>query len=406
MMKYIKIKQIGVVIIFSAIFFISGIYLGNKVIPSINKINTINNKEIEVTTNADFEPFWKVWNTINEKYPDAVKIDDQKRVYGAIAGLVESLDDPYSTFFDPKETESFEEEISGSFGGVGMEVGMKDKIPTVIAPLKGTPAYRAGVKSGDRILKINDKNSSELKIDEIIKLIRGEKGTTVVLTLYRDGENGPREFKIIRDIIDIPIIKTELRADGVFVINLYSFTGNAANLFRDAIKEFSKSGSDKLILDLRDNPGGYLDFAVDISSWFLPKDKIVVSEDYGNGKKTKIYESHGYDVFSDKLKFVILINGGSASASEIVAGAMQDHGKAKLVGEQSYGKGSVQEVVDVTRDTIVKITVAKWLTPLGHHIHGTGLTPDYKVELTREDFEKKKDPQLDKAVDLLNNWPK
>lgn len=398
-------KFIGGIVILCMLSFGIGFYFGGGNVASITKIGTVSNKE-NISITADFEPFWKVWNTINEKYPDAGKIDEQKRIYGAIAGLVGSLDDPYSTFFDPTETKSFEEEIDGSFTGVGMEVGMKDKIPTVIAPLKDTPAYHAGMKSGDRILKVDDKNLSNLKIEEIIKLIRGEKGTTVALTIYREGEKEPREIKIVRDTIDIPTIKTELRSDGVFVISLYTFTGNSANLFRNAIKEFAKSGSDKLVLDLRDNPGGYLDYAVDISSWFLAKDKVVVTEDYGNGIKSKVYESHGYDIFSDKLKFVILINGGSASASEIVAGAMQDYGKAKLVGEQSFGKGSVQEVVDVTADTIVKITVAKWLTPLGHHIHGTGLTPDYKVELTREDFEKKKDPQLDKAVDLLNNWPK
>lgn len=398
-------KFIGGIVILCMFSFGIGFYFGGGNVASITKIGAVSNKE-NISITADFEPFWKVWNTINEKYPDASKIDEQKRIYGAIAGLVGSLDDPYSTFFNPTETKSFEEEIDGSFTGVGMEVGMKDKIPTVIAPLKDTPAYHAGMKSGDKILKVDDKNLTDLKIDEIIKLIRGEKGTTVALTIYREGDKEPREIKIVRDTIEIPTIKTELRSDGVFVISLYTFTGNSANLFRNAIKEFAKSGSDKLILDLRDNPGGYLDYAVDISSWFLPKDKVVVTEDYGNGLKSKVYESHGYDIFSDKLKFVILINGGSASASEIVAGAMQDHGKAKLVGEQSYGKGSVQEVVDVTDDTIVKITVAKWLTPLGHHIHGTGLTPDYKVEFTREDFEKKKDPQLGKAVDLLNNWPK
>lgn len=397
-------KFIGGIVILCIVSFSIGYYLGGGNSSSIEKVSTVTNKDNPSVT-ADFEPFWKVWNTINEKYPDATKIDDQKRIYGAISGLINSLDDPYSTFFTPEETKSFEEEIQGSFGGVGMEVGMKDKVPTVISPLKDTPAYRAGVKSGDKILKVDDKTTAELKIDEIIKLIRGEKGTTVALTIYREGEKEPREIKIVRDIIEIPTIKTELRQDGVFVINLYTFAGNSANLFRNAIKEFAKSGSDKLILDLRDNPGGYLESAVDISSWFLPKDKIVVTEDYGNGIKSKAYESHGYDVFSDKLKFVILINGGSASASEIVAGAMQDYKKAKLVGEQSYGKGSVQEVVDVTKDTIVKITVAKWLTPLGNHIHGVGLTPDYKVELTREDFEKNNDPQMDKAIEVLNNWP-
>ena len=169
------------------------------------------------------------------------------------------------------------------------------------------------------------------------------------------------------------------------------------------MKKFAESGSNKLLLDLRGNPGGYLDAAVDIASWFLPGGKVVVTEDYGSNQKSRVFRSRGYNILNDNLKFVILINGGSASASEIVAGAMQDHKKATLVGEQSFGKGSVQEVVDITKDTLLKITVANWLTPNGHLIHEKGLTPDYIVEFTRNDLENKKDPQMDKAVELLLN---
>ncbi|MDQ3245125.1 MAG: S41 family peptidase [bacterium] len=406
MNNFLNIKNISIIVILCVGFFVGGFYLGNHDFSSISKIITIENKEIAVETKADFEPFWKVWNIINKKYPDATKIDDQKRVYGAISGLVSSLDDPYSTYFTPDEAKAFKEDISGSFSGVGMEIGIKDKIPTVIAPLKGTPAYNAGIKSGDKILKIDGKSTGELKIDQIIKLIRGEKGTTVTLVIYREEDKEPREIKIVRDTINIPNIETELRKDGIFVISLYTFSATSADLFRNAIKEFASSGSDKLVLDLRDNPGGYLESSVDIASWFLPKGKLIVKEDYGNDIPSNEYTSYGYDLFSDKLKFVILINNGSASASEILAGAMQDYKKALLVGEQSFGKGSVQEVVNVTKDTFVKITVAKWLTPLEHHIHGTGLTPDYKVPFTRADADAKKDPQLDKAVELLNNWPK
>jgi carboxyl-terminal processing protease len=304
-------------------------------------------------------------------------------------------------FFTPDEAKSFEADIAGNFDGIGMEVGIKDKILTVVAPLKDTPAFRAGIKPGDKILKIDKTVTSGLSIDEAIKLMRGDKGTTVVLTIFREGDTDPKEVKIVRDTIDIPTLDTEKRADGIFVIKLYSFSANSADLFRNAMKQFSDSGSDKLLLDLRGNPGGYLDAAVDMASWFLKGGTTVVTEDYGNNKPAEIFRSKGYDIFTDKLKFVILIDSGSASASEILAGAMQDNGRAKLVGSQSYGKGSVQEVVDVTPGTILKITVAKWLTPKGTSISEKGLTPDYVVDFTPKDVASKNDPQLNKAVQLL-----
>ena len=285
-----------------------------------------------------------------------------------------------------------------------MEVSMKEKVLTVIAPLKDTPAYRANIKPGDRILKIDQTVTSGLSLDAAIKLMRGEVGTTVILTILHEEDKSPVEIKIVRDIINIPTLDTELRKDRIFVIKLYSFSANSTNLFRKAMKEFVAAGTDKLILDLRGNPGGYLDAAVDMSSWFLSGDNIIVTEDYGNNKEPEIFRSRGYNIFNEKLKFVILINDGSASASEIVAGAMQDHGRAKLVGEKSFGKGSVQEAIKITPETLLKITVAKWLTPNGNSISEKGLTPDYEVEITRKDLEEKKDPQLEKAVELLLNW--
>ncbi len=404
MENFFKTRQNILVIALVALSFAGGLYIGVNNRSEIEKALGVSNKNVEVVTTADFSPFWKVWNTINEKYPRADETIDQGRVYGAISGLVDSLNDPYSVFFDPEETKSFEEEISGNFSGVGMEVGIKDRILTVIAPLKDTPAYRANIKSGDKILKIDQTSTSGLGIEKAVNLIKGEVGTTVVLTILREEERDPVEIKIVRDIIDIPTLDTELRKDGIFVIKLYSFSANSTSLFRKAMKKFVETGTDKLILDLRGNPGGYLDAAVDMSSWFLSGDKIIVTEDYGNNKEPEIYRSRGYNIFNDKLKFVILINDGSASASEIVAGAMQDHGRAKLVGEKSFGKGSVQEAIKITKDTILKITIAKWLTPNGNLITEQGLTPDYEVKVTKEDVEAKKDPQLEKAVELLLHW--
>ncbi len=398
--KISSMKYLFVGILFAAAIFAGGVYLGYTQRPDIDKVALLNKDPSGMTT-ADFAPFWKVWNAINEKYPGANSTTDQERVYGAISGLLGSLNDPYTMFFTPDEAKSFEEEIAGNFSGIGMEVGMKDKILTAIAAIKGTPAYKAGIQSGDKILKIDDKITSDLSIEDAIKLIRGPKGTTVTLTLFREGETEPIELPIVRDTINIPTLDTELRSDGIFVIKLYSFSANSTNLFRDAMKEFTASKSDKLLLDVRGNPGGYLDAAVDMASWFLPEGKVVLTEDYGTSRKATVYRSRGYNIFSDQLNFVILIDGGSASASEILAGAMKDYGRAKLVGTQSFGKGSVQEVVDVTKDTIMKITVAKWLTPNGNTIAEKGLTPDYKVEYTRKDATEKKDPQLDKAVELL-----
>lgn len=400
MQKFSIRTRNAIITLIVLISFWGGIQVGAGNLPAIDKV-LLANKETGVTTDADFSPFWKVWNTINEKYPKAGETTDQDRVYGAISGLIGSLEDPYSVFFNPDDAKAFEEEIAGNFTGIGMEVGIKNKILTVIAPLKDTPAYRANIKPGDKILKINKTTTSLLSIEKAIKLIRGEKGTTVMLTIFREGDKEPMEIKIVRDIINIPTLDTELRDDKIFVIKLYSFSATSANLFRDAIKKFVESGTDKLLLDLRGNPGGYLDSAVDISSWFLTRGKTVVTEDYGKDKKGEIFRSRGYIMFNDNLKFVILIDGGSASASEIVAGAMQDHGRAKLVGAQSFGKGSVQEALKVTPDTLLKITVAKWLTPNGTSISEKGLTPDYEVEITKKDLDAEKDPQLDKAVELL-----
>ncbi len=404
MLKHLKTKSIITTFLLVLVFFLFGIYLGTYNRSEISKVISISNKEQPSTITTDFSPFWKVWNTINEKSPDAKKITDQERVYGAISGLVSSLNDPYSVYFNPEETKSFEEDIAGSFSGIGVEVGIKNKVLTVIAPLKDTPGFRAGLKSGDKILKIDKTLTSDLTIEEAVKLIHGEKGTTVALTIFREGEKESREVKIVRDIINVPIVETKLRNDGVFVITLNSFSANSAELFRNALKEFADAKTDKLVLDLRGNPGGYLDSAVSMASWFLPSGKTIVTEDYNSDKKAKIYRSEGYNIFSKDLKFVILIDNGSASASEILAGAMQDYGIAKLVGTQSYGKGSVQELVNITPDTVLKITIAKWLTPKGTSISEKGLTPDYKVELTQKDYDAKKDPQMDKAVELLTNW--
>lgn len=401
-MQFFLIKRRNlIVLLFIIIFFIGGIYLGINHKTEIEKVTGISNKEKPAEINADFESFWKTWNLLNEKYPDINKISDQDKLYGAINGLVSSLDDPYSVFMKPEEKKAFEEDISGSFSGIGLEVGMRNKVLTVISPLKNTPAYLAGIKAGDKIIKIDNSLTADLNIEEAVKIMRGEIGTNVTLTIIRNGESKSKEIVVTRGVINVPTLDTELREDGIFIISLYNFSANSSALFKKALIEFSEAKTNKLVIDLRGNPGGYLDTAVNMASWFLPNGKTVLIEDYGNGKKQKIYRSLGYDVFSDQLKLIVLIDKGSASASEILAGALQDYKLAKIVGEQSYGKGSVQEVVNVTPDSLLKITIAKWLTPNGTSISEKGLTPDYEVELTEENIKEDKDPQMDKAVELL-----
>jgi len=378
-----------------------GIYIGYSHRPEIDKIVSVINKTPQIETTADFSSFWKVWNTLNEKSIYAQKTVDQDRVWGAISGLASSLGDPYTVFFPPKENKSFNEEILGSFEGIGAEIGIKDKILTVIAPLKDTPAWNSGIKAGDKIIKIDGVTTNNMTTEEAIDLIRGPKGTIVTLTVLRGEEEKTREIVVTREKIQIPTIDTELREDGIFVIKFYSFSENSANLFRDALVKFIDSKSNKLILDLRGNPGGYLDSAVNIGSWFIDEGKVILSEDYGDGSKQKVYRSHGPRLFNDKLFFVVLVDGGSASASEILAGALREHGIATLVGEKTFGKGSVQELIKITDDTSLKVTVANWLTPNGVSISLNGLDPDIEVPLTQKDYDAKKDPQMDKAVEIL-----
>lgn len=378
-----------------------GTYVGYSKRPEVEKVFSVINKEVPSDNKVDFNSFWKVWNLLNEKSIYAKKVSDQDRVYGAIEGMASSLGDPYTVFFSPQENKLFNDEIHGSFGGIGAEIGIKDKLLTIVSPLKGTPAFNIGIKSGDKILKIDKTETNDMTVDHAISLIRGPKGTVVTLTILRPGERVTREFKITRDDIQIPTIDTELRPDGIFLIRFYSFSENSDNLFRAAINDFITSGSNKLILDMRGNPGGYLDAAVNIGSWFIDEGKIIVSEDFGENRKPIFYRSHGPKLFDDKLNLVVLVDGGSASASEILAGALKEHGVATLVGQKTFGKGSVQELISVTEDTSLKVTVAKWLTPNGLSLSDQGLVPDVEVKITDKDIEAKKDPQLDKAIEIL-----
>ncbi len=429
-------KEVAVIVLLGTSLFVSGFYLGGKGSPAINDVvglvNTslptatptspseletcIDAKGVEVTCvlnrdgvasksadAADFNQFWKAWNIINEKYvPTKHKaVSNQEKVWGAIGGLANSLGDPYTYFMPPQEKSLFEQDVKGTFGGVGMQIGVKDGLLTVIAPLKGSPSERAGIKKGDKIYRIDSATTTNMDVDKALYLIRGEVGKSVHLTLIREGAKAPIEVSVVREVIQVPTIDTEKKGD-VFIIRLYGFPATGADLFRTALREFVQSGSNKLVLDLRGNPGGYLEVAVDMASWFLPEGSIVVSEEEKTGTGA-IYRSKGYNVFGDKFHFVILIDGGSASAAEILAGALSQHDVATLVGAKSFGKGSVQELIPITPDTSLKVTIARWITPNGTNLSAGGLDPDVKVDFTKEDAEAGRDPQLDKAIEILHS---
>lgn len=400
------LRQIHIIVLVVATalgIFGSGIAVGEYV----QKREAPRTLPVTITTNEalNLTPFWEALSILDEKFvattaSSSIPADDDK-VWGAIEGLAASYGDPYTTFFPPKESEQFEEEVRGDFGGIGVEIGIKENVLTVIAPLKGTPGERAGLKPGDFILKIDGTYTTGMTVEDAITLIRGPKGTTVTLTLRQNGT--VKDVPIVRDTIIIPTVDTKLRDDGVFVISLYNFSANSPALFRNALREFIDADTDKLVLDLRNNPGGYLEAATDMASWFLPLGKAVVIEDSGGKNPEKTHKSVGYDIFNDNLKMAILINEGSASASEILAGALGEHGVATIVGEKSFGKGSVQELIEVTPETSLKVTVARWLTPQRHSISDNGIKPDVEVKLTKEDVEKKNDVQMEKAAEILKN---
>lgn len=348
----------------------------------------------------DFSLFWETYHKLQEKFVEKERIETSKILYGAISGMVKSLEDPYTIFLPPEETKRFEEDVKGVFEGVGIEIGIKKGQLQVISPLEGTPAQRAGLRPGDKIIKINDTVTQDLTVDEAVNLIRGPKGTEVVLTIFREEWGKSKEIKLIREVIQIPSLKWELKEGDIAYIKLYHFSENAGVDFKEAAVKILQSPAKKIILDLRNNPGGYLEIAQDIAGWFLERGEIVVIEDFGGKREQKIYRSAGPGRFLE-YPMVILVNQGSASGAEILAGALRDNRGIPLVGEKSFGKGSVQELEKLSGGSSLKITVAKWLTPKGELITDKGLEPDIKVEVTDEDYEKERDPQLDKAIEAI-----
>ncbi len=356
----------------------------------------------------NMKQFWKAYQLLNQNFvvthASSTFPTKDKQLYGAIEGLTASFGDPYTVFMPPSDAKIFQEDISGSFGGVGMQVDADPKGNIVIvAPLKDSPAQKAGILAGDQILSIGATSTLGMTVDVAVKGIRGPIGSKVTLTLARKGETKPLIISIVRDVIKIPVANSFKRDDGVFVIELYSFSENSAELFRQALRQFVQSGDHKLLLDLRGNPGGYLEAAVDMASYFLPVGSTVVTEDFKGKQTNTTHRSLGYNVFANdpQFKMAVLMDQGSASASEILGGALQQNNVAKLVGTRSFGKGSVQQLMDLGNGAELKVTIARWLTPNGTSISDGGLQPDILATTTVDLIKQKKDPQKDAAVKYL-----
>lgn len=351
--------------------------------------------------NLDFSLFWEVWDKLEQKFVEKNKLDPQKMFYGAIKGMVASLDDPYTFFLTPEENKQSKDDLEGKFEGIGAQLGLKNHQIVVIAPLKNSPAEKAGVKAGDIILKVDNESTEKWTLTQAVSKIRGPKGTKVKLTLLR--QNKEIEIIITRAEIKVPSIELSYEKN-VAILKLSRFGEDTNDEWDKAVEEIRQKWQSKkikgLVLDLRDNPGGYLQSAVYIASEFLPWGKTIVSQVYTNGN-TERYTVNRFGRLID-IPLVVLINKGSASASEIVAGCLADHKRAKIVGEKSFGKGSIQEAVDLKNKAGLHVTVAKWVLPAGEWINQKGIEPQIKIENSLKEGDtlmRENDKQLDKAIE-------
>ncbi|MDD2646800.1 MAG: S41 family peptidase [Patescibacteria group bacterium] len=341
--------------------------------------------------------FQQVWQIAKNNYVKQ-PVSDQDLFYGSLRGVVSALKDPYSVYLDPATATKFENEIAGSFEGIGIEIGIKKNQMTVIAPLPNTPAAKAGLKAGDKIIGINHLDTSDMSIDYASSLIRGKSGTKVILTIGRLGWPQAKDIEIVRAKIEVKTVEWEMRNTSTAYLKISHFNSDTVKDTANAVKGILAKNPKNLILDLRNNPGGYLESAVEIGGYWLPSQTIVTSKDAQGLVQT--YKSQGRGELAN-LKTIVLVNGGTASAAEILAGALQDARRATLVGETTFGKGSVQELINLPGGSAIKVTTAYWYTPKNRQINETGIAPDIKVTLTDEDYNADKDPQLNKALELL-----
>ena len=345
-----------------------------------------------------FRPFWEAWNIVHEQYVDQ-PVDDLKLMQGAIRGMLDSLGDQHTGYMTPDEYEQATMPLDGSYTGIGAWVDTSGDFLTIISPMEGSPAEAAGIKSGDEIIAVDGVDITDTDPSIVLQSVLGPEGTTVVLTVRRHDPEETLEFSIVRARITIPSLESRILDENIAYIQLVTFGDESGEDLKDALEALLAENPRGLILDLRDNSGGYVDTAIEIISQFIPEGPVMI-EKLGSGEEYPFEAIPGG--MATEIPLVVLVNGGSASASEIAAGAIQDYERGLIVGTTTYGKGSVQNWIPLNNDQgAVKVTIARWLTPDGRLIHEVGLTPDYVVELTEEDFEAGLDPQLDKAIELL-----
>ncbi len=346
----------------------------------------------------NFDVFWQAYNILKEHFYGTVPSGNEV-TYAAIRGLIRALGDPFTSFLDPKTAQIMSSDMSGTFEGIGARVEQAQNGGVrLVHVFPGSPAEKAGLKDGDIIIKVDGEDITGLTLLEQVSKIRGPAGSKVVLTIIRKGVRDPFDVTVVRGKIEIPIIEYRMEGD-IGYIKFSEFNALGTDKVREAIKALEKENAKGIIFDLRDNPGGYLHIAIGVASQFLPKGKVVLIERWKDGRE-KVYKAEGGGLATD-IPLVVLVNRGSASASEIVAGALQDHKRAVLIGERTFGKGSVQQPFDLEDGSELRVTIAHWLTPNGREIHMKGIEPDIKVEVTEQDKEAGRDPVLERALEYF-----
>lgn len=359
---------------------------------------TITNKD--TNKSVDFGVFWQTWDKVTSEFDG--KIDYQAMIDGAVSGMVNALGDSYTVFMNADQSKTFDAELEGSITGIGAEVGIKNNRVIIVAPIDNSPAAKAGIKAQDVILTIDGVDTTGMDLNTAVTKIRGDIGTKVKLQIQRG--DAKLDFEITRDKVDTKSVRWEVKNDNIGYIEISRFDSNTTELTRQAASELSAKGVKAIILDLRNNPGGYLDAAINVASEFLKSGTIVTEKPTSRtGKEEKYIASGKGRLTNTNIPMVVLVNGGSASASEIVAGALQDNGRAILIGEKTFGKGSVQAIENLTGGASLRITIAHWFTPNGKNINKEGISPNTEVKLTEDDFKNARDPQLVAALDYLKS---
>ncbi len=405
MLRQQKLKILILILFFSAATFVGGWYFGNQGYEvgfkdsslGVQGVQIINKGTSSLPPTIDFSVFWEVWDTLEGRHVDR-PLDPQQLLYGALKGLAEAVGDPYTAFLPPQENKEVQDNLNGRYEGIGAELGIRDEQLTIISPLDGSPAEAAGVLPGDIILKVDDEETANLSLNEAVSKIRGPAETAVGLTLKR-GEDEPFVVEILRQEITVKSVSWEMKEDGIVYIRVARF-GEATNTDWDRVVGeilASQPKTTSIILDVRSNSGGYLQASIHIASEFT-NTGVIVYEDFGNGQKREFKSDHQGRL--TMVPVVVLINGGSASASEILAGALRDLKGSQLVGEQSFGKGTVQDAIEFTDGSSVHVTIARWLTPIGDNVDETGLEPTTVIERTEEELDAGVDSQLEKALEI------